>query len=892
MPSLNFHFPRLAWLGGVLVLATLPGCKPPPESPREGAEAPAIHADLLTQLAGARIDAARMKLADKQPGEALTLLVSALKADPTSEEARALAETILKQTVWNLPTLALDHRMPIDQIALAGNSLWVSLGGAVNTTLRWELEALRVEGVLFPVRDEETRSLSFDAGHRWAVVERGPVSLLCDARTLKPVRDLGPLPEFLTPSAAIAFSPDGLLLAHPVFVSEEDRSLVWHLRDSASGQIIRSAEPLAADAPPALAAFLDREKLRVIHADGSLLEMPVNPLEPELRTPLPEPARLLHAQFSSDGNAVLSLIDLGPHEPPQQSVISYQDADDGSLAEDALARRFPWSRHPTLWSALAKDPQYAPFAVDGSVVKLLTGQQAPIESASPVAALAFGGNQIAIGGEDGTVILHRLLPLPGQVTGAAEAPQIQGDQLTALAHFATGLAGLRYDEKSRSFTRVATAERIESFHAADPEAVRGIFPQLDFAGLIAEFKSTPLRSPAAEAYLPLWDRLARADASGKSWPELLEFSENLLDTTWRGESARISTIFDSGDSAAILSAIESAGGKGPAAAAALALALQSERPEWIEASLAAADKLPPLLGLIARSRIAWLQDRKAEALSPWPEIFPDLAQVRLREDWDGWEQADFAPALEQLRSHVLAELAAIEVPENSTPEQRQEIAVRLLDPATLASVGPRRFGQACLKAALAFSSHKEQADTSLQLATLARDMGAPAAECLRAEALALTALGDFEKAHPRWIELITEHPVTSQIPGDYAEAAYTAFENSDPRQAMEILTTGLHRFPDDGNFALRAGWVALLTGNSERAYQFLLAGKRIGFPAEKLENAMALLTIAAEQSGANDDASVYFNDLLAIDPAWADPETIETLPWPEELKWTLRQFSR
>lgn len=879
-------------LGGVLVLATISGCKPPPETARESAPPPAINTELLSQLAGARIDAARIKLADKQAGEALALLVSALKADPAAEEARALAETIFMETVWNLPAVELDHRMPIDQLALAGDSLWVSLGGALNTTLRWDLDQLQVESVLFPVRNEKTRSLSFDAGHRWAVVERGPVSLLCNAETLKPVRDLGPLPEFLTPSAALAFSSDGLLMAHPVFVSEEDRSLVWHLRDSASGQILRSSEPLAADAPPALAAVLDREKLRVIHADGSLLEMPVNPVEPKLRTPLPEPARLLHAQFSSDGNTVLTLADLGPHEPPQQSVISYQDTDDGSLAEDALARRFPWSRHPTLWSALANDPRYAPFAVAGRSVKLLSGEQAPIESSSPVAALAFGENVVAIGAEDGTVTLHRLLPLPGKITRAAEAPQVQAAQLTALEHFAEGLAGVRYDEKSRSFTRVETAARIEAFDAAAPDALQAVFPTLDFAGLIAEFKSTPLRSPAAEAYLPLWDRLARADASGKSWPELLDRSANLLDTGWSEETARISAVFSSGDSASILAAIESAGGKGPAAAAALVLALQSERPEWIEASLAAADKLPPLLGLIAKSRIAWLEGRKAAALSPWPEVFPELEELRLREDWDGWEQADFAPSLEQIRSYVVEELAAIEVPENSTPGQRQEIAARLLDPATLASVGPRRFGQACLKAALAFSSHKEQADTALQLATLARDMGAPPAECLRAEALALTALGDFEKAHPRWIELITEHPVASQIPGDYAEAAYTAFENSDPRQAMEILTTGLHRFPEDGNFALRAGWVALLTGNSERAYQFLLAGKRIGFPPEKLENAMALLTIAAEQSGANDDASVYFRDLLAIDPAWADAETLETLPWPEELKWTLRQFSR
>ena len=230
------------------------------------------------------------------------------------------------------------------------------------------------------------------------------------------------------------------------------------------------------------------------------------------------------------------------------------------------------------------------------------------------------------------------------------------------------------------------------------------------------------------------------------------------------------------------------------------------------------------------------------------------------------------------------------MPENSTPEQRQAVADRLADPETLATVGKPRFALACMRAALAFSAHKENAETTFGLASTARRLGAPAEPCMRAEALALTAMGDYQKAHPIWIELITEHPLDTQIPGDYAEAAYTAFENADPQQAMTILTTGMHRYPQDANFALRAGWVALLTGNSERGYQFLQAGKRIGFPEEKQENALALLTIAAAMSSAYDDATVYFNDLVRLDPAWAELVTLDTLDWPEELKSVLSQF--
>ncbi len=85
-------------------------------------------------------------------------------------------------------------------------------------------------------------------------------------------------------------------------------------------------------------------------------------------------------------------------------------------------------------------------------------------------------------------------------------------------------------------------------------------------------------------------------------------------------------------------------------------------------------------------------------------------------------------------------------------------------------------------------------------------------------------------------------------------------------------------------------WVALLTGNAERAYRFLLTGRQIGYPAEKLENALALLAISAQQTGAFEDATVFYQDLIRLDPAWEDPKTLESLEWPEELKASLRQL--
>lgn len=893
-------------------------CKPEEKSVGKEVGGPAVvtetNTELIEQLADARIDQAKTKLDQKRPGEALALLFSALKGDPASSEARTLAETILSETVWNVPVLKIPHPLPIEQISFASPaSLWVSLGGDTNTTVRWNLKTLQIESVLFPTAGVATRSLVFGPLEKSVVIERGPVTLLCDAQTLKPIRDLGRLPDFVTPTATVVFSPDGLLLAAPGFVSDKDPTIVWHLRDAASGQIIRSSDPTSADAPRPLAAYLDREKLRVLHTDGSLLEMPVSPVEAANTVPMPEPVRLLNAQFSRDGNSVLTLTDQGPHEAPVPAIVSYQNKEDGSLELKPLIDRFPWSHQPNIWNGLMANPETAPFAVTGNLLKILTQPHAPIETGKEITAVAFNGRNVISGESGGMLTLHRLLPLPQKTEGSKSPGPISTADLAALASLCESLSGIRYDEKERTFIHPETDVRLNAFNTCDFQSIQAIFPNLDFTPVATDIKALQLRAAEPSAFLPLWDRLARADLTKKSWPAILKLSKDLADTPWHqqltsavidqspdhpaaaGDSpwlagAEIEQIFRSGDDSAIRTAIAEAGSKGPAAATALALALKSEHPEWINACLESASDLPPILRQISLSRIAWLAGHRAAALSPWPESFPEMREIRQREDWEGWEQANFEPALENIRQCVNDELVAIEVPESSTTGQRKAIAERLADPETVATVGKPRFALACMKAALAFSAHKEESETTFELANTARNLGAPPEPCLRAEALALTAMGDYEKAHPRWIELITEHPLATQIPGDYAEAAYTAFENADPQQAMTILTTGMHRYPQDANFALRAGWVALLTGNSERGYQFLQAGKRIGFPEEKQENALALLTIAAAQTGSYDDATVYFNDLLRIDPAWAELKTLDTLEWPEELKSTLGQF--
>lgn len=864
-----------ALLGPALALAVLgSGCKPaekiagqtaPPVTP--------VETDLVSRLASAHVEAAKAKLDLDLPDEALALLVSALKADPASEEARGLAEAVLRETTWNLPEFTIRHGIPVKGIAGDGvSSLWVSLGGKTNTVVNWDPRQGAISSVLFPVAGAPARCLLTDAMRKSAVIARGEVTLLCDALTLKPVRDLGPMPESMTPEAVIAFSPDGLLVAHPTRVSKEDKAIVWHLRDTATGQLIRSSPPVAADRPQPLCAWLDRTRLRVLHSDGSLMEMPVSPVEEIHDTPPPEPVALMRAQFSADGNAALVLRETSSHQPPTLSVISYSGRDDGSLATDALATRFPWSNGANIWNGLVSDPVHKPFRITENHVSLVTSPHAPVVTEAAVTAVAFTQGDVITGDANGVVTLHHLLPRPAGKAGDLKPAVPHQAEITALEYLSAALTGCRHAEKEQLIERLSNNDRTKAMDACDSTAIAALFPRLDLTPVIAAFKSTRRAEIPSEALKTLHDRIDRSQMVRKP------------------DTGAMVKVFSEGEDEAVLGVIRAAGSSGPAAATALALALASDQPEWIEASVAGSENLPPLLRRLSLSRIAWLKGRKAEALANWPEVFPELAEVRQREDWDGWEQANFQPALDDLRDCVGKELAAMAVPENSSAEQRKAIADRLKDPETVITVGKVRFGDACLKAALAFSAHKEETETTFQLATLARNMGAQVEPCLRAEALALTAQGDYQNAHPRWIELITEHPVETHLPGDYAEAAYTAFENLDPGQAMQILTTGMHRFPDDANFALRAGWVSLLTGNSERAYRFLREGQRIGYPAEKLENATALLVIAAARSGADDDAAVYFQDLLKIDPAWADPATLDTLEWPEELESTLRLF--
>jgi hypothetical protein len=776
---------------------------------RESAELP-----LRQSLAEARLALAMRELDAGLTDHALLHAVSSLEAHAGSVKARAQVAAVLIERVWAMPERRIHVGRKVDRLLFRDpDSLWVATSDEWNTVSRWNYEMLAVEAVLFPLKGGAVRGMVLDPSGQWMVVERQGRALLCDARSLEPVCDIGALPASMTPSSAIAFSSDGLLLAHPALDEADPRKLVWHLRDAKSGEILRSEEVVDEAGRRPLLALLDRKNCRVAHSDGSHWVMPVLPLEP----------------------------------------CFWEDAKESSEPKHA---------------SLLPDPD-AP-RVKGDGLCLESAHVAPIRSEVRISAAQQSHKHIIVADEHGDIDFFRLVGFSSKThEGSTDERVLDLAALASLKKIALALTGLELDSQSGEMVKHEAAQRIAATRECDFDLLAAVLPEVDFAEFREVLEALEFRCSDELSVAMLDSRLAEADSEAA------------------GDGAEIAELFASGDVPRIVVSIESVDPNGAAAAKHLQFALASTDASLIEACLRRFSDMPPILQRIARTRMAWLQKRKFDAIASWPDPFPDYKSIRLAEDWHGWEQADFSQAFHAMRECVTKEIDSLKLPPEPSAEQLQELAERFEDQEIMRAVGRTRYAKACIDAAFVFCKFKGHAQTALTLATRARNFGHPPEPCLRAEAMAYTALGDYHKAHDRWLLLITEFPVATHESGDYAEAAYTAFENSNARQAIEILVTGMHRFPKDADFALRAGWIALLTDHGERAYRFLLAGQQIGYRAEKVENATAMLAVAALQCGVKEDASAYYTNLVESDPAWKDAKAVVALDWPEELKSAL-----
>ncbi len=897
----------------------------------------AARVDTLTrQLAASRLAAARERLAADALDEALAWTAAALAADPENAGAGELARDLLGEVRWPLVRWELPHGLRVERIACGGQgSLFVALAAAADgadfrTVVRWETPGFDRMAVLFPVAGGTVSELWAAPGGPALIVTRGgeggQTRLLCSAETLEPVAELGLLPAGLTGEAVMAGDGNGLLFAGPE--TAEDGRTVWRIRDAASGGVVRTLESAEDAAPPPVAAWMDSSALRILFRDGSLALAPVSPVKPvELYKPN-EPQNIVQARFSADGGRILGLWDSGGGRAPERRLaeIGLRGEEEGAEGEvvwafpaekpDGSWWRSPWTAESPWWNSLLRDhgnPQDPPaLRLEEGVLFFADGRHAPLRGGeSPVVALAFQDDLLFRADAAGTVTVVDWLSAPERLA-AADAGLAAPDPVW-FGGWCTALSGFRHDEEAGGLVRLDDRERRRILEGIGPEAALRLLSGLDFSLPLSE-AARAVTAPPSAAWQPLWDRLARADASGRSWPLWLELGQALGDSRWHQQLAaelrrrngedgaeldgspwemrrRMRGLAAAGDDAAFNAGLAEAGENLLPLAAALDAALEGASPERIAACLeAAGEKLPPMLRALATSRIAWLEGRTADAAGMWPETFPELAKVRAVQDWDGWEQEDFAARYREHTAELEAEFARYDVARAGEVAEMEAAAARLLEPEARRILGRRRLAEFCLNGALALDEADGEPETVRALARRARDSGGDAAAALRAEALAHNHLKNFEKALPLWIELLTGQAPEALLASDYAEAAYTAFEVMKPDQAMEILTTGVRRFGQDPGFALQAGWISLLTGNHGRAYQFLLAGMRVGFPEEVRENSLLLLAVAASLAGFPEDAASHYFNLLEYDPVWSDPAAVEELDWPQELKNALHQL--
>jgi hypothetical protein len=408
------------------------------------------------EQAATALDIAAVRLARGAPDEALPVLLDALESDPGQLDAQAMLVATLRRVAWHFPVAELTHPLPVSRLAFGDDeaTLFTATdagGDGFNTTLRWHLPDASIQAVGVPGNHGSTHALSAAPGGRRVVVQRGDgasrMSFLCDAESLQAVKVL-PVATDL-PAACFAWSAEGALLAYP---SGTGGSRHWVIADAASGETIRHSEPVA----EALAAQLDRRRLRAVHRDGTLVELPLSTALPERRARTDSVGPIVEAALSPDGSEWLARV-AAPSGGTTRRFFAVIDAGpDFALGIEAAGTspRAPWLGAPSRREAAGAPagPGFPPsHAIDGDTVRFTdaTGGDplpgAPLRLDGAVTAVAFQGPLVAAASGSGRLAVHRLLPRQGdglkRVT-AGGAPDAEGWRL-----FKTLTGGARLERR-------------------------------------------------------------------------------------------------------------------------------------------------------------------------------------------------------------------------------------------------------------------------------------------------------------------------------------------------------------------------------------------------------------------------------------------------------------
>ena len=388
-------------------------------------------AETRRTLAAADFDAAAARVAAGLPDEALPYLLAALDGDPARLDAQALLLETLRATTWHFPELELRHPLPPRRLSFGADrdTLFAAidsgtLADGLHATLRWDLEKPAIAGLIVPHLGGTARALSVAPGGKRLVLQRaretGHDSFLCDAETMRVIARLPLAPGDGPAAPCLAWSADGLLLAYPAAPPPGGpaRSFTWRIIDSSRGQTVRESDPLPPESAAPLAAQLDLQRLRVVAADGSLHEMPMQPAARQLVGP--PGGALEFAVFSPDGSQLLARPPAAGREtPPTQLHAIVARPDEGRLvleqrgepggegwtAPAALAVRLPWVR------GAAPQP-----TAEASRLEIVTGdggRSAPVRGDSPIECAAYSGSRVAVGAASGQLAIHEILPPPG-----------------------------------------------------------------------------------------------------------------------------------------------------------------------------------------------------------------------------------------------------------------------------------------------------------------------------------------------------------------------------------------------------------------------------------------------------------------------------------------------
>lgn len=422
-------------------------------------------AETRRSLAAADFDAGAARIEDGAPDEGLPFLLSALENDAANLEAQALLLETLRQTSWNFPTGEIAHPVPVTRLAFGPDrdTLFAATGDisvGFNSVLRWNLADATLTSQLVPTWGEETQALVISPNGRRAVVQRGykrsEGTLLCDAVSMKPVATL-PAPMDVG-EGCFAWSPDGVLFAYPAVGPAPKYGLTWRIADAATGMVVRETEPLPTDASEPLAVQLDRQRLRGLHSNGLVVEMPLDASKPVRTASSSGGEELEHAVFSPDGGEFYArLRGRGQHEEGEHALFAVIDEDgglkvngaydDGSgswLSSAAVLPRFPWSDWVApVWQQLF-DQQRAgrplvlqsglgevtpPLSIDGPRLESIENAdghvqpRAPFVADSRIRSVAFSGERFAVGTSSGKLLLGEYLPRLSVTPPAALPPE-------------------------------------------------------------------------------------------------------------------------------------------------------------------------------------------------------------------------------------------------------------------------------------------------------------------------------------------------------------------------------------------------------------------------------------------------------------------------------------